>query len=35
MTVEIKDLANQRWHFGIKGPAWNEVLHGHGIVASA
>ncbi len=35
MTVEIKDLANQRWHFGVEGPAWNEVLHGHGIVASA
>jgi hypothetical protein len=27
------DLSDHGWHFGIEGPAGNEVLHGHGIVA--
>ena len=26
-------LSNHGRHFGVEGPAWNEVLHGHGVVA--
>ena len=26
-------LSNHGRHFGVEGPAWNEVLHGHGIIA--